>query len=489
MLCAASVVGLGLVGAITLPQMPSANAAPETQEYKTVQTAYGRAPLSFADLVDRVKPAVVSVHVKSGSNGPKGTELFKGLPEDHPLREFFKKFGAEPEFPKRRAPSLSQGAGFIISKDGYVVTNHHVAGSADEIHVTLDNGEKLEADLIGSDQRTDLALLKIKANKSFQHVKFAEKEARVGDWVLAVGNPFGLGGTVTAGIVSARGRDIGQSPYDYLQIDAAVNKGNSGGPAFNLEGEVVGVNTAIWSPSGGNVGIAFAVPADLTRRVIDQLKSEGSVSRGWLGVTIQDVTEDIADGLGIDETIGALVTKITDDGPASRSEIRVGDAIVRVNEDKIEDSRDLARTIADLAPKSMAKIVVYRDGERKTLDVELGRFPGQEKQAKLDADKPTKSDDGQEMKDLGLTLAPARGAPGTDKEGVVITDVDPDSKAAEKGLKSGDVILAIGGKSVQTPSDVVAGVRKATEDGRKAVLLQVKTEGRQRFVGLPIKKS
>lgn len=484
---AAVVLCAGIIASVFTNCVPNASAEPRTGGFDSIQTAYGRAPLSFADLVDRVKPAVVSVQVKSESKVVNAPDLFKGLPDDHPLKEFFKRFGANPEFKQRRAPSLSQGAGFIISADGYVVTNFHVAGEAEEIQVVLDSGEKVDADLIGGDQRTDLALLKLKGSGPYEFVKFSEKEARVGDWVLAVGNPFGLGGTVTAGIVSARGRDIGNSPYDFLQIDAAVNKGNSGGPAFNLDGEVVGINTAIWSPSGGNVGIAFAVPASLAEHVIEQLKAQGSVSRGWLGVTIQDVTDDIADGLGLDKPKGAQVTKITEGGPASKSDIKVGDVIVRVNEEQIDDSRDLARTVADMTPKSKAAVVVYRYGDRKTVDVELGTFPGQDKLAKLeeDTEKPSVSE---EMSELGLKLSTSKAPGAADEEGVLITDVDPDSKAAEKGLKAGDYIVAVGGKPVEGPNDVVSGVRQAKKDGRKAVLLQVRSGDRQRFVGLPIKE-
>ena len=261
-----------------------------------------------------------------------------------------------------------------MSADGYVVTNNHVIDDASKITVVMNDRTEVEATLIGTDPRTDIALLKLKGSKTYPFVKFATKPARVGEWVLAVGNPFGLGGTVTAGIISAKNRDIGSGPYDYLQIDAAVNRGNSGGPAFDLSGDVVGVNTAIFSPSGGNVGIAFAVPAALVAEVVADLKSGGSVSRGWLGVHIQNVTDDIAASLGMDLAHGALVTKVMPDGPAARDGIIVGDTIVAVNNLKVKDSRDLARKVADLDPKTTAQIKVLRQGREKVLGVRLASF-------------------------------------------------------------------------------------------------------------------
>lgn len=480
---AVGVIGFG----VSQNSVPAS--AQAQKKYDSVQTPYGRAPLSFADLVEKVRPAVVSIHVKGKSRAvaQRPGQKFRGipdLPEDHPLNEFFKRFkkdrNATPN--RRRRPSLAQGSGFFISEDGYIVTNHHVINNANEIQITRDGGEKLTAKLIGSDPRTDIALIKVTKKGTYPFVKFSGKKSRVGDWVLAVGNPFGLGGTVTAGIISARGRDIGSGPYDYLQIDAAVNRGNSGGPTFNLDGEVVGVNTAIFSPSGGNVGIAFAVPAELTKSVIEQLKSSGSVSRGWLGVTIQTITDDIAASIGLSKTEGALVTKITSGGPAARSDIEVGDAILKVNETQIKDSRDLARTIASLNPKTQAKITILRDGKQKVVSVKLGQFPGMKKLAKLQQGSPV----GEELEDLGIALAPNTAKGKKKGKGVVITDVEPDSKAAEKGLKVGDVILEVGGESVNLPDDVLAGVKNAKEKGRKAVLMRVRSGTQQRFIALPL---
>ncbi|RME94418.1 MAG: Do family serine endopeptidase [Alphaproteobacteria bacterium] len=491
-LAVAGVLGAAVLGASIIPETASvAVAQSNTSASQTVQTPYGRAPLTFADLVEKVRPAVVSVQVKSrGRPGPDGPAFgFKdmpGIPDD--LRDFFERFqqGRPGGQPPRR-PQLAQGSGFIISPDGYVVTNHHVIANASEIVLTLDNGEEHEATIIGSDERTDLALLKIKTKgKTFPTVSFAKKKARVGDWVLAVGNPFGLGGTVTAGIVSAHNRDIGSGPYGYLQIDAAVNRGNSGGPAFNLDGEVVGVNTAIFSPSGGNVGIAFAVPADLTQKVVAQLKNGGTVARGWLGVTIQNVNPDIAESLGI-EPKGAMVTKLSENGPAARSRIEVGDVIVRVGDEDIKDSRDLARKIADIAPNTKVKITVLREGDRKVIPVTLGKFPSGRKLAALRSGKV--EPETEQLDSLGMTLAPASERGGAGEEGVVIVDIDPESAAAGKGLKAGDVILKVAGISVHNPRDVEKGLEKARKRGRGAVDMLVRSGERQRFIAIPLKKT
>jgi serine protease Do len=484
----------------------------------------GRAPASFADIVERVKPAVVSILVKGGGGTkvaglPKGAPGGKGgqgapgapgapggqipgmpdLPEDHPLYEFFKRFGAPGGqggggqggrgFPSPE-PRQAQGSGFFISADGYVVTNNHVVDNASKIEVAIDDKEKYEAELIGTDARTDLALLKVKTpGKTFPFVKFADSEPRVGDWVLAVGNPFGLGGTVTAGIVSALARDIGNGPYDFMQIDAAVNRGNSGGPTFNLNGDVVGVNTAIYSPSGGNVGIAFAVPSKLAINVINELKNKGTVSRGWLGVNIQNVTEDVAKGLGMKEPYGAIVSGVTADGPAQKSGLKEGDAIIALNGDKVADSRDLARKIASMSPTATVDVKVIREGAETVVKVGLGIFPGNDKLAKA---SPGKTPGAPETEQLGLTLSANKPkTPGAKAEGVVVTDVENDSEAALKGLRAGDVIVDVGGKVVSSVEEVVTGIKRAKELGRDAVLMRVRSgnETSARFVGLSFKKA
>lgn len=493
---AVPMMGLAAAGLMGLAAgSPLVPAYAQKAEAPTIQTPYGRAPLSFADIIDRVKPAVVSVHVSSGGSktaksggnrgGGGGGGAIPDLPDDHPLSEFFKNLPKEFRNQPSQRPTLAQGSGFVISPDGYVVTNNHVIDGATKMQVSFDENNRFDAELVGTDSRTDVALLKIKSDKPFPFVKFADKQTRVGDWVLAVGNPFGLGGTVTAGIVSALGRDIGSGPYDYLQIDAAVNRGNSGGPTFNLDGEVVGVNTAIYSPSGGSVGIAFAIPAKTASEVVAQLRSSGSVSRGWLGVKIESIDDDKAASLGMTESKGALVNEITAGGPAAGSHLKAGDVIVSVNGAKIENSRDLARKIAEFSPGTMVKIEVVRFGKPETISIKLGAFPGNTEVAKAEQPEPEST----ELSQLGLSLTvspSARTAAGS-KEGVVISDVVSSSDAATKGLRPGDVILEVQGQPVQTPADVEANVKKAKDNGRRAVLLRIKSSEGTRFVAIQLK--
>jgi serine protease Do len=339
---------------------------------------------SFADVVDRVKPAVVSVRVKAKvvasadeQGGPAGIE---GLPPGHPLERFLRRFGEEgmgPRGPQQQPRAqLSQGSGFFISQDGYVVTNNHVVANAAEVQLVTDSGKTLSAKVIGTDPRTDLALLKVNESGNYPFVQLASGKPRIGEWVLAVGNPFGLGGTVTAGIVSAQGRDIGSGPYDdFLQIDAAVNRGNSGGPTFNQKGEVVGVNTAIYSPSGGNVGIAFAIPAATVQSVVEQLKEHGSVARGFIGVQIQPVTAEVADAIGLKDAKGALIAEAQANGPAAKAGLRRGDTIIAVNGEKIADARELSRKIATFAPGAKTNLTIWRDGKEREVSFEVGRQP------------------------------------------------------------------------------------------------------------------
>ena len=504
---AAAVVALGVLGLAIGQNMQFASAEP----VPTVQTPTGPAPYSFADLVERVSPAVVSINVKGNGKVAQNEFQIPGLPDlppDNPLYDFFKQFregmpkgpgggggpgGPGGGNPPRPHPTLAQGSGFFISADGYVVTNNHVVEDAENIAVTMSDGSKVDATLVGSDPRTDVALLKVKADgKTFPYVQFSDKDPRVGDWVLAVGNPFGLGGSVTAGIISAHNRDIGSGPYDYLQIDAAVNRGNSGGPSFSLEGKVIGMNTAIFSPSGGNVGIAFAVPSALVKEVVSQLKEHGTVDRGWLGVVIQNVTDDIADSIGLADAKGAMVTKVAEDGPAADEDIKAGDVIVEVNGEKIDDSRDLARTIAEMRPDADVKLSIIRYGEPRDVTLKLGKFPSSKKLAALEDDE-AQPEAGTQLDGLGLSLAPAMKIPGAGGEGVVITEVSPDSDAADKGLKAGDVILQVAGESVSSPSDVAQGVKKAMDRAKEKdkvnVLLQVKTGDQTRFVALSLKKA
>lgn len=492
-IAAAVAVGAALLGAYAVPERNAAIAQTATAP-QTVETPYGHAPISFSSLVKKIRPAVVSVRVKNGvdKNAERGFNFrdLPGLPEGNPFEEFLKPFGRGGEREGRQRhprPTMAQGSGFIISSDGYVVTNNHVIDDASEIVLTLDSGDEVKADIVGKDERTDLALLKIKSGKSYPYVEFADKQAEVGDWVLAVGNPFGLGGTVTAGIISAHNRDIGSGPYDYLQIDAAVNRGNSGGPAFNLEGKVVGVNTAIFSPSGGNVGIAFAVPAVLAKKVVAELQDNGTVARGWLGVTIQDVSEDFALSRNLKDDKGAIITTLSPNGPATKSDLKVGDIIVRVNDTQIDGSRDLARTIADYTPDTKVRITVLRDGKKKVVPVELGTFPTGPQLVALrsGSDEPVPQD----MNDLGLSLAPATARRGAGDEGVVIVDVDPDGLAAEKGLKAGDVILSVSDTTVSSPEDVSDAIEQARKNGRGAVDMLVRSGKRQRYIALRLNKT
>ncbi|WP_085464719.1 Do family serine endopeptidase [Mesorhizobium australicum] len=500
-LAIAGAIGVGAVTSATIPVFAEA-----------VRVDAPQAP-GFADVVEKVSPAVVSVRVKSriesasddsGSlfGGPGGGFFngpgFDELPDNHPLKRFFREFrgdgGPRAEGPRserreqrrqeRRAERLrpsSQGSGFFISEDGYLVTNNHVVNGGAEYTVVMDNGDELDAKLIGTDERTDLAVLKVDAERKFTYVAFADdSKIRVGDWVVAVGNPFGLGGTVTAGIVSARGRDIGAGPYDdFIQIDAAVNRGNSGGPAFNLNGEVVGINTAIFSPSGGNVGIAFAIPATTAKDVVAKLMDGGSIQRGWLGVQIQPVTDEIAESIGLDKPRGALVSEAQADGPAKAVGIAAGDVIVSVDKKPVASPRELARLVGNIDPGKNVAVEVWRAGKSQTFDVKLGTLPGAQDRADATQDKAAPETGS--LEGFGLTVTKAE-----DGKGLVVTDVEADSEAADRGIQAGDVITAVNSKEVSSAADVEAAVQEASKAGRKAVLFQVSRDQTNRFVALPV---
>lgn len=480
---------LGLAGAMTAQTVIPAQTALATP-VRIDRTA----PADFSDVVQAVQPAVVSVRVKQAVEprmmnfgGREGfREFFEDLPEDHPFQRFFREFGGR-DFDGRRDRSprrfgLSQGSGFFISADGYVVTNHHVIDKGTEFTVIDQDGEEFDATLIGADARTDLALLKVEGKDDFTYVAFADDAPMVGEWVVAIGNPFGLGGSVTAGIVSARGRDIGAGPYDdFIQIDAPVNRGNSGGPAFNMNGEVIGVNAAIFSPSGGNVGIAFAIPASTATDVIMELRDGGKVTRGWLGVQIQTVTEDIAASLGLDDARGAIVAEAQADSPAAAAGLRSGDTILAVDGTEIEGPRDLSKVIAAYEPDTTVDITVWRDGREQSVDVTLGRL--QDTEATVAAVETPAGETS--LEDLGLVLTTAEKA-GLDGEGVVVSEVDPDGPAAEKRLRRGDLIKEVAGVVVKTPADVVDAIAKAEKEGRKAVLFRVESNDNTRFVALPM---
>jgi len=379
-----------------------------------------------------------------------------------------------------------QGSGFFISADGYAVTNFHVVDHAKTVEVQTDEGKTYTAKVVGSDQKTDLALIKVDAGKSFSFVELSDKQPRVGDWVVAVGNPFGLAGTATAGIVSARGRDIGAGPYDdFIQIDAPINKGNSGGPAFNVDGKVIAVNTAIYSPSGGSVGIGFGIPADTVKTVIAKLKDKGFVERGWIGVQVQPVNEGIAESLGMRNAEGALVDEAQDGGPAAKAGLKAGDVITAVNSDAVHDSRDLAKKIGALAPGAKVNLSVLSKGERKTITLALEPMPN-DKQAKAD-DHSKDADAG--APHLGLSLAPASQVAGADAQGLVITGIEQDSPAAEQGLQTGDIILSAGGKTVSSVGELRKVLADARKDGRTNVLMRVKSGNGTRFVAVPLQNA
>jgi len=482
----AGAMALGVAGVLTVQTVvPSqlAQAAPVRVDRA--------APADFSDVVQAVQPAVVSVRVKQAveprmMNFGGGRDFFQGMPDDHPLQRFFREFerpGGERNERSPRRFGMSQGSGFFISGDGYVVTNHHVIEKGTEFTVITHDGEELEAELIGADARTDLALLKVApAGEDFTYVGFADDTAEVGEWVVAIGNPFGLGGSVTAGIVSARGRDIGAGPYDdFIQIDAPVNRGNSGGPAFNMNGEVIGVNAAIFSPSGGNVGIAFAIPASTATDVIMDLKDGGSVTRGWLGVQIQGVTDDIADSLGLAEARGAIIAEPQDGSPADRAGLRSGDVVLEVDGTAIDDPRELSRVIAGYEPDTQVDITVWRNGRERDIEVTLGRLQDTADQAEV-TQSPVQDTS---LDDLGLRLTTPERA-GLEGSGVIIADVDPSSPAAEKRLRRGDRIIEVAGQEVNSPRDVLDAIAKAEDEGRKAVLFRVESNENIRFVALPM---
>jgi serine protease Do len=491
---------LALLGTVAALGFAVLATAPGTSPFQTSFIAPAHAaesaagtPTGFADLVAKVKPAVISVRVKIDQDSDKNAMLQQNRmqsDEDSPLDQFSQQFGFR--LPNggmngmqrpRHQMVTGEGSGFFISADGYAVTNNHVVDHAASVQVTTDDGTIYTAKVVGTDPKTDVALIKVDGKKDFPFVKFSDQQVRIGDWVVAVGNPFGLGGTVTAGIVSARGRDIGNGPYDdFIQIDAPINKGNSGGPAFDMSGNVIGVNTAIFSPTGGSVGIGFDIPAATVKLVVAQLKDKGSVTRGWLGVQVQPVTAEIADSLGLKQARGALVDNPQDGSPAAKAGIEAGDVITTVNGTEVKDSRDLARTISTMAPGSSVKLDVWHKGESKTVSLALGELPN-ERQAKAD-DGKAQPEAGTPR--LGLSLAPAGEVQGAGQKGLVVTEVDPQGPAAQRGIKTGDVILNVGGKAVASVGEVRSELMQAKSSGKRSVLLQVKNADATRFVAVPL---
>jgi len=475
-------LGLVLIVAQVVAALGSAQARP--------------APDSFADLAEHLLPAVVNISTTQTVNVERGPAIPE-FPEGSPFREFFDEFfdrHGRPDTAPHRATSL--GSGFIIDADGYIVTNTHVIADAEEVTVTLSDDRTLKASIVGRDPKTDIALLKVDPDGALPAVSWGDSDtARVGDWVMAIGNPFGLGGTVTAGIISARARDIRSGPYDnFIQTDAAINRGNSGGPLFNMDGQVIGINTAIFSPSGGSVGIGFSVPSNLAKQVISDIKTYGRTRRGWLGVRIQTVTPEIAESLGLDDARGALVASVTKGGPAEDADVKAGDVILSFNGRDIGEMRELPRVVAETEVGSKVDVELWRDGKAVDVSVKLGELEEAEDSGLLAADTPSPHsgapDQGTAV--LGLTvqtITPELAATfdlAEDSQGVVITAVDADSDAAEKGLRPGNVIVEVNQTPVSAAADVSKALDQARDSGRSSVLLLVQREGSMSFLALKL---
>jgi serine protease Do len=456
-------------------------------------------PASFADLAAKVTPAVVNIsstHVETADDQP---DMPFNVPKGSPFEQFFQQFMQQQgkhNPMKRKATAL--GSGFVIDPSGYIVTNNHVIESATDIQVTTTDGTDYPAKLIGADSKTDLALLKIEPKKPLTAVQFGDSDkARVGDWVLAIGNPFGLGGTVTTGIISARSRDIHEGPFDdFLQIDASINQGNSGGPTFNMNGEVVGINTAIFSPSGGSVGIGFAIPSNLAKPILAELKDKGQIQRGWLGVEIQQVTPEIASAMGLDEAKGALVASVQPDSPAARAQLEPGDVILSFNGQSVHEMRDLPRLVAEADPNSKADLGILRDKKQITLSTTIGKMKDDNQVASNDQQS---EDNGQadnavgvEVAALGATLAPVtqetRQQFNLDEnvKGVVVADLDQDGPLADQGIRPGDVIKKVSDSEVQSPADVKRLADRAKADKQQVLLMLVDRGGKSLFVAVKL---
>ncbi|KAA0683529.1 DegQ family serine endoprotease [Roseomonas genomospecies 6] len=459
-------------------------------------------PGSFADLASRVSPAVVNISTTQQVKAERANPRLPAFPPGSPFEEFFRQFqdqlgqdgvpdGGPEAQPRGKVGSL--GSGFIIDAAGHVVTNNHVIDGADEITVTLQDGTELPATLVGRDAKTDIALLKVKSDKPLPSLEWGDSDAaRVGDWIMAVGNPFGLGGTVTSGIISARGRDIHSGPYDdYLQLDAAINRGNSGGPTFTMDGRVIGINTAIYSPNGGSVGIGFAIPSNIAKQVVAQLKENGHVERGWLGVKIQEISPEIAESVGLSQPKGALVAEVTPDSPAAKAGVRQGDVILSYGGKPVNTLRDLTRRVADTKAGDKVDLTVVRKGKEMTLAVSIAPLPAEQRVAAAEEAGPAADSAVEAVK--GLKLAPLDGAArsrlglGAEVKGVVVASVSP--QAGDVAVRPGDVIVKVGDNAVTSPAEVTRSLHEAEKNGRKAVLLLVNRGGNESFVPLKLGKA
>jgi serine protease Do len=478
----ASLAAAGAFGEYALTSSPAAHAAAVSTSDLSAQTMP-----SFAPLIDRVKAAVVSVKVKivESSADSDTPAQWDNMPPE--IQQFLKRFGQHNGGQNQNPQSVmtGEGSGFFVSADGYIVTNNHVVKNAKTVTVTMADGKILDAKVVATDPKTDLAVIKVDEKGDYPFVSFATEKPRIGDWVVAIGNPYGLGGTVTAGILSADGRDIGDGPYDrFLQIDAPINRGNSGGPTFNMQGQVIGVNTAIYSPSGGSVGIGFAIPAQTAENVVDALEHGGVVSRGYLGVNIQPVTDAIAESLSMKTAEGAIVDQVLPGTPAADAGLKSGDVITKLDGKDVHDAGDLSLRVAGFKPGAKVQLTYMRDGAEKTVEVTLAPQKN-ETEAKADNANGQGSD---ATPALGLQLAPA-GQAGAGDKGVAIAGVDPNGAAAAEGLTAGDVILDVAGKPVSTPQEVKSQVASARSQGKKAVLMRIQTAEGDRYVAVPFPKA
>ena len=498
MTSAAAIVVVGLGAFALLPPVQKIQAAApvvvaQNDSPRATPRMLENAPFSFADLVERVSPAVVSIKSETSSADNEGAD--DNIPQQ--FRDLFQQFGQRPQQPQPRR-ALSAGSGFIIDKAGYVVTNNHVVDASKKITVTLPDKREFVATLVGSDPVTDIALLKIQSDRPLPNVEFGDdKRLRVGDWVVAVGNPFGLSNSVTAGIVSSLSRNIESSQQytNFIQIDAPINRGNSGGPTFDLHGQVIGMNSMIFSPSGGSVGIGFAIPASLIHDVVAQLKSNGRVARGWLGVEIQPVTAEIAASLGIKDAKGAIVANVVPSGPAAKAGFEQGDIVTAINGQGVEDATDLTRKVATVQAGQVATFSISRGGKPSTIKVTIGSRPDERVAANVPAGKGGVAPSSASAAGLALSSLTAEtkktyNVADALSSGAVITKVDPDSDAAEKGLQAGDVVLKIGNRTVRSPADFQSGVTDAKKGGRTSVLLLVaRSQGGTSFVAIDVEKS
>jgi serine protease Do len=514
-----------MTGAISTPRAPTPNVAARSTRLRSLRPwlvaiclgatsilmsapASARGPEGIADVAEKVIDAVVNIstsqtiEAKAGPSGGDRNNTMPKLPPGSPFEEFFDDFfknhrggpgGGGGDLQPHKTTSL--GSGFIVDTAGIVVTNNHVIADADEITVIMNDGSKFKAELVGVDKKTDLAVLKFTPAKPLTSVTFGDSDKlRLGDWVVAIGNPFSLGGTVTAGIVSAKNRDIATGPYDnYIQTDAAINRGNSGGPLFNLDGQVIGVNTLIISPTGGSIGIGFAVPSKTVSGVVDQLRQFGEIRRGWLGVRIQQVTDEIADSLNIKPARGALIAGVDDKGPAKPAGIEPGDVVVKFDGKDVKEPKDLSRIVADTAVGKEVDVVVIRKGEEQTKKVTLGRLEDTDKAQPASVKTDTPADKPVTQKALGLDLATlskdlrSRYKIKDSVKGVVITNVDNASDAADKRLSPGEVIVEVAQEAVSNAADVKKRVDQLKKDGKKSILLLVaNSEGELRFVALSV---